>query len=95
MIAGTYKSERLINIKGIDKVHINCNCVNGSIVNGTREPILFSFDLSSLPGHRIYTEPRIKLFRKINKSVWSHITFHLEDDDQKTADFFIETLSFT
>ena len=43
-----------------------------------------------------YTKkPRIKLFKKINKSVLSHITFYLEDDDHKPVDFNDETTSFT
>ena len=95
IIAGLYKSDRPINITGIDKIHLKCNCIQGSIVNGIREPILFSFALSSPPGHKIYKEPKIKLFKKINKSVFSHITFYFEDDDYKTVDFHNETISFT
>ena len=95
LIAGSYKSDRPINITGIDKIHLKCDCIQGSIVNGIREPILYSFALSSPPGHKIYKEPRIKLFKKINKSVLSHITFYFEDDDHKTVDFNGETISFT
>ena len=94
-IAGLYKSDRPINITGIDKVHLKCDFIQGSIVNGIREPILFSFALSSPPGHKIYKEPRIKHFKKINKSVLSHITFYLVDDDYKSVDFHNETISFT
>ena len=64
LIAGSYKSDKSINITGIDKIHLKCDCIQGSIVNGIREPILYSFALSSPPGHRIYNEPRIKLFKK-------------------------------
>ena len=49
LIAGSYKSDKPINITGIDKVHLKCDCIQGSIVNGVREPILFSFALSSPP----------------------------------------------
>ena len=95
LIAGSYKSDKPINITGIDKIHLKCDCVNGSIVNGVREPILYSFVLSSPPGHKIYKEPRIKLFKKINKSLLSHITFYFEDDDHKPVDFNGRTVSFT
>ena len=95
MIAGSYKSDKPINITGIDKVHLKCDCIQGSIVNGVREPILFSFALSSPPGHKLYKEPRVKLFKKVNKSVSSHITFSFEDDDYKPVDFHGETISFT
>ena len=40
LIAGSYKSDKPINITGIDKFHLKCDCIQGSIVNGTREPIL-------------------------------------------------------
>ena len=95
LIAGSYKSDRPINITGIDKIHLKCDCIQGSIVNGIREPILYSFALSSPPGYKIFKEPRIKLFKKINKSILSHITFYFEDDDYKAVDFHNETISFT
>ena len=65
MIAGSYKSDRPINVTGIDKIHLKCDSIQSSIVNGIREPILYSFALSSPPGHKIYKEPRIKLFKKV------------------------------
>ena len=95
LIAGSYKSDKPINITGNDKVHLKCDCIQGSIINGVRESILYSFALSSPPGHKIYKEPRVKLFKKINKSVLSHITFYFEDDDHKPVDFNNETISFT
>ena len=93
--AGSYESNKPINIISIDKIHLKCDCIQGSIVNGIREPILYSFALSSPPGHKIYKEPRVKLFKKINKSILSHITFYFEDDDHKPVDFNGETISFT
>ena len=95
LIPGSYKSDRPINITGIDKIHLKCDCIQGSIINGIREPILYSFALSSPPGHKMYKEPRIKLFKKINKSILSHITFYFEDNEHKPVDFSGETISFT
>ena len=91
----SYKSDGPINITGIDKVHLKCDCIQGSIVNGIREPVLFSFVLSSPPGHKIYKEPRIKLLKKVNKSVLSHLSIYLEDDDYKSVDFHNETITIT
>ena len=95
LISGSYKSDKPINITVIDKIHLKCDCIQGSIVNAVRRHILYSFALSSPPGHEIYKEPRVKLFKKINKSVLSHITFYFEDDDHKPVDFNIETITFT
>ena len=88
----------LIDFTGIDKMHLECDCIKDSIVNGNREPISNSFAISSPPGTKIYKEPRIKLFKRINKSALSDITFHLEDDDLKTvvfiSDIFLVTCQF-
>ena len=94
LIPGSCKGDEPINITGLDEIHLKPDCINGSVVNGTREPILYSFALSSPRCHKIYKEPRIKLFKKINKSILSHITFFLEDDDHKPVDFNKETISF-
>ena len=95
LIAGSYKSDRPINITGIDKIHLKCDCIQGSIVNGIREPILYSFVLSLPPGHKILKEPKVKLFKKVNKSVLSPITFYFEDDDHKPVDVNNEITSLT
>ena len=95
LIAGSYKGDRPINITGIDEIPLKCDCVNGGMVNGAREPVLCSFALSSPPGHKIYKEPRIKFFKKLNRSILSHITFYLEDDDHKPVYFHNETISFS
>ena len=54
LIAGSYESDKPINIIGLDKIHLKCDCFNGSIINGVRKPILYSFALSS-PGQK-YTK---------------------------------------
>ena len=79
----------------MDKVHLKCDCVNGSIVKGVREPIFYSFALNSPPGGKIYNQRRVKINEKINKSVLSHITLYFEDDDHKPVGFNGETVSFT
>ena len=71
-IPGIYKSYKRLNITGIDKVHLKCDCVDRSVLNGTRQLFLYSFALDKPPGNKIFKEPRIKLFTKINKSVLSH-----------------------
>ena len=78
--AGSYKSENPISFTGIDKVHLKTDCIIGNKVNCIREPILLSFGFSSPPGHRTFKEPKVKLFKKVNKSGQSVLNF-LKDDD--------------
>ena len=84
---GLYKSEKPSKITGTDKALLKCDCNKCSTLNGVRETILYCFALTSPPGHKIYQEPGNKPFGKINESVLSHITFHLEDGDYKPVDF--------
>ena len=39
-----------------DKVHLKCDCVDVATVNGIRDQILFSFNLSAPPGYKIIKE---------------------------------------
>ena len=56
---GTHKSEKPVIVTTTDKVHLKCDCVDGSIVNGIREQLLFSFNLSAYPGYKFIKEPHI------------------------------------
>ena len=95
VIPGSFKSVKPINITEIDKICLKSHCIQGSKVNGAREPILYSFALDKPPGYRIHHTAKNKLYKEVNKSVLSHITFYLEDDDHKPVDFIGEAISFT
>ena len=60
-IPGTYKSRKPNNSTGVDKIHSKGDCINGSVANGRKESILYSFALDQPSGHKIYKEPRVKL----------------------------------
>ena len=92
---GTHTSEKPVMITTTDKVHLKCDCVDGSIVNGIREQILFSFILSAPPGYKIINNPTTVLYKKINKTRLDQIQFFLEDSNHNPVDFNNETLTFT
>ena len=92
---GTHTSEKPVMITTTDKVHLKCDCVDGSIVNGIREQILFSFNLSAPPGYKIIEQPTTVLYKSINKTQLDTIQFFLEDSNHDSVDFNGETLTFT
>ena len=95
-IPGEYTSDKIIlNLNTIKKIHLKCDCIQGSIVDGKRKPILFSFVLDKPSGYKVFCEPETIHYKKINESVLNTITFYLEDDDHKEVDFNGETLTFT
>ena len=93
---GVYPSDKInLNSKTIDKIHLKCHATDGSIVDGIRQPIFFSFVLDKPSGYKVFCEPKTNHFKKINKSVLNTITFYLEDDNNKEVNFNEETLTFT
>ena len=40
---GVYTSDKILNLGTIDEMQLKCDCVDGSVINGMRESILFSF----------------------------------------------------
>ena len=74
---------------------MKCDIVEGSIQDGVRQPIIFSFILDKLAGYKIFCEPETIHYKKINKSVLNTITFYLEDNNNEEVDFNQEALTFT
>ena len=90
-----YTSQKGVNLGSTNKIHLNCDCIDGSVVNGIKHPILFSFVSDKKPGYKVFSEPGTIHYKKINKSVLNTITFYLEEDKNKVVDFNGETLTFT
>ena len=90
-----YISQKIVSLINTNKIHLKCDAINGSVVNGLRQPILYSFVLDKLPGYKVFSEPETIHYKKINKSVLNTITFYLEDDNNKEVNFNEETLTFT
>ena len=93
--AVVYTSEKNIILSKIDKTHLKCDCIKGSVVNGIREPIYFSFVLKKPARYKEFCKLETIHYKKINKSVLNTITFYLENDNHQEIDFNGETLKFT
>ena len=90
-----YLSQKIVNLNSTNKIHLKCDAIDGSVVNGIRQPILYSFVLDKPAGYKVFSEPETIHYKKINKSVLNTITIYLEDDNNKEVDFNGETLTFT
>ena len=90
-----YLSQKLVNLSSTNKINLKCDCIDGSIQDGVRQPILFSFVLDKPSANKVFCEPKTIHYKKINKSILNTITFHLEDDKNEEVNFNQETLTFT
>ena len=90
-----YLSQKIVDLNSTNKIHLKCDAIDGSIQNGLRQPILYSFVLDKPAGYKVFSEPETIHYKKINKSVLNTITFYLEDDNNREVNFNGETLTFT
>ena len=90
-----YTSQKIVSLGCTNKIHLECDVIDGLVVDGIRQPILFSFVLDKLPGYKVFCEPETFFYKKKNKSVLNTITFYLEDDNHEEVNFNGETLTFT
>ena len=72
---GAYTSDKILNINTVNKIHLKCDVIDGSVVDGVRQPILYSFVLDKKPGYKVFCETETILYKKINKSVLNTKTF--------------------
>ena len=90
-----YISEKIVNLSSTNKIHLKCDVIDGSVVNGIRQPILYSFVLDKPSGYKVFCEPETIHFKKTNKSVLNTIMFYLEDDNNEEVNFNGETMTLT
>ena len=59
-----YNSHKIVNLNSTTEIHLNCDVVDGSVVNGLRQPILYSFVLDKPPGYKVFSEPETIDYKK-------------------------------
>ena len=90
-----YISQKIFNLGSPNTIPSKCDCIDGSVQNGSRQPILFSFVLGKSTGYKVFCEPETVHYKKLNKSVLNTITFYLEDNKNDEVDFNGEIFTFT
>ena len=59
-----YISQKILNLVSTNKINLKCDVIDGSVVNGSRQPILYSFVLVKKPGYKVFSEPEIVQYIK-------------------------------
>ena len=90
-----YLSQKIVNLSSTNKIHLKADVIDGSVVDGVRQPILYSFVLNQLSGYKINCEPETIHYKKVNNFFFNSITFYLEDENNEEVDFNGETITFT
>ena len=59
-----YISQKRVNLSNTNIMHLKCDVIDGSIMNGLREPIFFSFVLNKPAGYKLFCEPETSQYKK-------------------------------
>ena len=63
-VPGVYTSDKILNLNTTNKIHLKCDCIDGSIQNGLRQPISYSFVLDKPSGYKKFSEPETIHYKK-------------------------------
>ena len=66
---GVDTSSKILNLSTIDKNYLKCDVIDGSVVNGLRQPILYSFVLDKPAGYRKFCQAETVHYKKLTKVV--------------------------
>ena len=61
---GVNFDKKILNLSTIDENHLKCDVIDGSVVNGIRKPILFSFVLDKPSGYKVFCKPETRNIKK-------------------------------
>ena len=59
-----YMSQKFVTLSTTNKIHLKCDFIDGNILSGIRQPVLFSFVLDKLPGYKVFSEPETTHYKK-------------------------------
>ena len=94
LISGKYKSDKPINITGIDKIHLKSDLLMVVLLMVSENQF---YTLLFLVLHQVIKKLNNleSNFSKRQTNLFYLIRFHLQDDDHKTVDLDNKTISFT
>ena len=75
-----YKSQKIIDIIGLNTINIHCNVISGAKDNGKDTDTLYTFNLTEPPGYLINIIPTNILYQNVSKDRIEYIEFHIKDE---------------
>ena len=70
-------SQKIINLSTTKNKHLNCDVIDGSVVDGSRQPIFFSFVSDKPSGYNLFCEPETIHYKKNKQICFENNNFSL------------------
>ena len=91
--SGFNESENMVNILTIKSILVNIDIISDSHVNGSTQPIIYSFFSDVYPGYKIIENPQNLLYLPITADTIHSITIWLTDQNGDEPNLLGENLS--
>ena len=63
-----YVGRKTTDLSTVDNNPLKADCIDGSVVNGVKKPILYSFVLNKPPGYQIFCSPETTHYKEIKQN---------------------------
>ena len=83
---GTHFSENIINIMSITSILIHIDIINGSYVEGSKKPVVYSFYPKVSPGYKIIQKPHNPIYLPIVRKNISTLNVRITDQNNDLLD---------
>ena len=90
---GSHTSEHTVNIMRVNSILVHNDVIGATYLNGTQQPIIFSFFPGVSPGEKIVVQPQTLIYMPLTLGVISRMISWLTDQDGKYLDLREEELT--
>lgn len=78
---GEHESTNIVNILSVNSILVHCSIVEGSYLNNSQRPVLYSFFPNVPPGYKIVEKPHAPLYLPVTLPAVNTIRIWLTDQD--------------
>lgn len=89
----TYISDNVTNIQHISSIHVDCDLITGSFLNGDSTHTIYQFNPTVEPGYKIIEQPMNLIYLPVVRRRISSVTISVLDQHRRLVDFREEQIS--
>ena len=78
---GDNEGPYIVDILKVHNIHVNCDIIEGSYLNGSKAPILYSFFPNVPPGYKVVETPNENIYLPVNQTFIESIRVWLTNQD--------------
>ena len=90
---GDHEGPYIVKILKVNQIHVNCNIIEGSYLNGSKAPILYSFFPNVSPGYKVVETPNENIYLPVSQTYIESIRVWLTNQDGEPINLRDEVLS--